>query len=121
MAQSKPVDVAKTLVRLQRIARMMDTAWRIPFTRLRFGLDSVFGLVPGAGDLVALAVSAYAFSLAMKLGAPRKLLLRMAGNKALDFGVGSIPIVGDVFDLLFNSNTKNTRLLAEFIKQNRET
>jgi hypothetical protein len=105
----------KTLTRLTRLAKLMDTAWGIPFTRIRFGFDSVIGLVPGAGDVVNLGVSAYSLFLAHKMGAPKSLLLRMAANAGIDFGLGSIPVLGDIFDLFFKSNTRNLKMLTEFL------
>jgi Domain of unknown function (DUF4112) len=110
----------KTLKRIERMARIMDTAWGIPFTKWRFGMDSVLGLVPGAGDAVNLVVSVYTLLLARKLGAPNALLLRMAANAGIDFGIGSVPVVGDVFDMFFKSNTRNLKILQEFLaKQDR--
>jgi Domain of unknown function (DUF4112) len=111
------IERLKTLKRIQRLAKVMDTAWAIPFTKVRFGLDSVFGLIPGAGDSVNLIVSLYTLNLARKLGAPNNLLLRMATNAGVDFGLGSIPILGDVFDLFFKSNTRNLKLLTEFLEK----
>ncbi len=108
-------ETAKILRRLKRIAWLTDTAWRIPFTKIRFGLDPLMGLIPGAGDFVMLAVSVYTLLLAHKAGAPQNLLVRMAGNIALDFGAGSIPVVGDLFDLVFKSNVRNLKLLTEFL------
>ena len=110
-------DHAKTLAKLQRLARLMDTAWRIPFTRIRFGADSVMGLVPGAGDVLGLGISAYALLLAHRLGAPKSLLLRMLANSAVDAGLGTVPVLGDVFDLFFKSNTKNLKLLTDFLEK----
>ncbi len=111
-------ETAKILRRLKRIAWVTDTAWRIPFTKIRFGLDPVLGLVPGLGDGVMLVVSVYTLLLAHKAGAPLNLLLRMAANVAVDFGVGSIPVVGDAFDLMFKSNVRNLKLLTEFLQKN---
>jgi Domain of unknown function (DUF4112) len=105
----------KTIKRLERYAKLMDTAWRIPFTRWRFGLDSVFGLVPGIGDSVNLLMSVYALQLAHKLGAPNNLLLRMVANSGIDFGLGSVPVLGDVFDVYFKSNTRNLKLLTDYL------
>lgn len=106
---------ARDLKRLQRLAKLMDTAWRIPFTRIRFGLDSAFGLIPGLGDMATMFISLYALVLARRAGAPPALMARMAGNVALDFGLGAIPVVGDVFDVFFKSNTRNLALLTEFL------
>jgi hypothetical protein len=111
------VERLKTLKSLQRLARLMDTAWRVPFTRWRFGLDSVFGLIPGAGDAVNLFVSLYSLLLARKLGAPNSLLLRMAANAGIDFGLGSVPIIGDIFDMFFKSNTRNLKMLTDFLEK----
>jgi hypothetical protein len=109
------IEHLKTIKRLERFARLMDTAWRVPFTRWRFGLDSVFGLVPGAGDSVNLLLSIYSLHLAQKLGAPNSLLLKMAANAGVDFGLGSIPLVGDIFDMYFKSNTRNLKLLTDYL------
>jgi hypothetical protein len=105
----------KTLKRIERLAKLMDTAWGIPFTKWRFGVDSVVGLVPGAGDLVNLGVSVYTLMLAHKLGAPNALLLKMAANSGIDFGLGSVPVLGDIFDMFFKSNTRNLKMLTEFL------
>jgi hypothetical protein len=105
----------KLLNRLTRMAKLMDTAWGIPFTKIRFGFDSVVGLIPGAGDAVNLGVSLYSLVLARKLGAPNSLLIRMAANAGIDFGLGSIPVVGDIFDLFFKSNTRNLKMLTDFL------
>ena len=109
------IEKLKTLKKLESLARIMDTAWGIPMTRWRFGLDSVVGLIPGAGDALNLGVSLYALLLARKLGAPKSLLLRMAANAGIDFGLGSIPVVGDIFDLFFKSNTRNLKLLTDYL------
>jgi hypothetical protein len=105
----------KTLKRIERLAKLMDTAWGIPFTKWRFGVDSVVGLVPGAGDLVSLGVSVYTLMLAHKLGAPNALLLKMAANSGIDFGLGSVPVLGDIFDMFFKSNTRNLKMLTEYL------
>jgi hypothetical protein len=114
------LDRIKTLQRIQRLSRLMDTAWRVPFTRIRFGFDSVLGLIPGAGDATNLLVSGYALWLAYKLGAPRNVMLRMMANSGIDFGLGAIPLVGDVFDLFFKSNTRNLKLLTTYLEDKSE-
>ncbi len=111
------IERLKTLKRITRLAKLMDTAWGVPFTRWRFGLDSVLGLIPGAGDGVNLLISFYTLNLARKMGVPNALLLRMAANAGVDFGLGSVPVLGDVFDLFFKSNTRNLKMLTEFLEQ----
>jgi hypothetical protein len=112
------IDRAKTLKRLQRIARIMDSAWGIPGTKIRFGADSIIGLVPGAGDMITLGISAYTLMLAMQMGAPRSLLTKMAANVAIDTGLGVIPVVGDIFDMFFKSNTRNIAMLNAWLRDN---
>ena len=106
---------AKTLKRLGRLARTMDTAIKIPFLKTRLGADALLGLIPGAGDLVGMAVSAYVLAEAWRLGAPSRLLVRMAGNIAVDTGLGAVPVLGDIFDVYFKSNTRNLALLMEHL------
>ena len=104
-------DLAGRLARLERLARLLDSALPIPGTSLRFGADSVLGLIPGVGDAVALGISLFALNEAWRLGAPPRLIARMMANLAIDAGLGAIPVAGDIFDLLFKSNTRNLRLL----------
>lgn len=113
-------DHARRLARLKQLARIMDSALRIPGTRIRFGADSALGLIPGAGDVLGLGISLFALMEAVRLGAPGHLLTRMIANVAIDTGLGAIPIAGDIFDLLFKSNTRNLKLLLEhFERENR--
>lgn len=115
-AETGSIDREATLRRLKWIARTMDSAVRIPFTKIRFGADSALGLIPGAGDIVTLGVSAYTLVLARRLGAPPQLIARMMANVAIDTGLGAVPVLGDVFDLFFKSNTRNIRLLMEHLE-----
>ena len=110
-------EIIKTMRRLGFIARAMDTAWQVPFTKIRFGVDPVLGLIPGGGDVAATLVSLYMVLKAHQMGAPKSLLLRMGVNIALDAGGGAIPIVGDIFDVLFKSNIRNLDLLYDFVRQ----
>ena len=105
MAPSKDVDNARAL------ARVLDTAIGIPGTKLRVGLDALLGLIPGAGDAVSAALSGYIVLAAARAGASRPVLLRMIGNVVFDTVVGSIPIVGDLFDVAFRANSRNVALL----------
>lgn len=112
-------ETLKKLNRLRIIAKFMDAGWGIPFTKVRFGADAVAGLVPGFGDAGAALVSLYIVLEARKLGAPNHLLVKMLANIAIDTGVGTIPVVGDIFDVLFKSNIKNIDLLHDFIHKNK--
>src|SRR5687768_16003747 len=84
---------------LRALARLMDSAVAIPGTGIRVGLDSLIGLVPGIGDLAGAAMSGYIVLAAARLGAPAPVLIRMVANIAVDGVVGSVPLLGDLFDV----------------------
>ena len=102
------------LSRLRGIATLLDDAVRLPGTNIRFGLDALLGLMPGAGDAVTGAVAAYAIVLAARLGAPPVVIARMAVNVLVDVAVGTIPVLGDIFDVGWKSNRKNVQLLERY-------
>lgn len=99
------------LLALRRFATLMDEAFVIPGTRMRFGLDAVVGLVPGIGDIVGAMMSTWIIAGALRHRVPATVILRMIGNIVIDLVFGSIPIAGDVFDFLYEENVKNMRLL----------
>lgn len=105
------------LARLEALATLMDAALVIPGTNVRVGFDALIGLVPGIGDLVSAAVSGFILLEARRLGAPRWLLARMAGNIAVDAIGGAVPLVGDLFDVAFRANLKNVRLLRSHLER----
>lgn len=100
---------------LADLAFLLDSRWRIPIIGYRFGVDAVASLVPVVGDVATGLISAHIVHKAHRLGAPRRLILQMAGNVALDVAIGSIPIVGTVFDVFFKANNVNVRLLREHL------
>ena len=106
--------MAKGLERLRTIATVLDDAVRVPGTNIRFGLDALLGLMPGAGDAVTGAVAAYGIVLAARLGAPPVVIARMAMNVLIDVATGTIPVLGDIFDVGWKSNRKNVRLLESY-------
>ena len=104
-------DFQARLARSRRLSTLLDSAFRIPRTRITVGLDPILGVVPGVGDIVPTAASAYIVAQAAALGVPRVTLLRMCLNLLLDAAVGSIPLVGDAFDVVWRANDRNVRLL----------
>jgi hypothetical protein len=104
------------LRRVHRLSRLLDDWLRIPGTRYRIGLDGLIGLIPGLGDVIGTLLSAYILFEAIQLGAPTTLLLRMAGNIALETLVGAIPILGDIFDIAWKANRKNADLLDAYLR-----
>jgi hypothetical protein len=101
--------------RLERLTRLLDTAVAIPGTNFRFGADGVIGLVPGIGDALTTAMSAWIVYEAHQIGVPKHVLMRMIGNVAADSVVGAVPLLGDVFDVLWKANRRNMRLLREHL------
>jgi len=93
------------------VARLMDTVFSIPGTRIRFGLDPILGLLPGFGDTATAIISALLIAQSARYGVPRIILARMAGNVLLNTALGSIPFIGDAFSFWFKSNVRNYDLL----------
>ena len=118
--RTAPLDTGKqqSMVRLEALARLMDGAFVVPGTTIRFGLDGIIGLIPVVGDAVAGLVSTYLVWEARQLGAPSWLIARMMANVLLDTTIGSIPVVGDAFDVLFRANMKNMALLRRHLEKN---
>ncbi|MBW6420256.1 DUF4112 domain-containing protein [Rhizobium sp. XQZ8] len=109
-------DRAERLRRIRRlsgIARLMDTAIGIPGTRIRFGADSIFGLIPVIGDAGGALVGLYIINEARRLGLPPAKLVQMLGNVAADSVLGSVPLAGDVFDLFFKSHRRNVQMILD--------
>ncbi|MDZ4795500.1 MAG: DUF4112 domain-containing protein [Bacteroidota bacterium] len=98
---------------LHSLAKFMDAQFRIPGTSIRFGLDSLIGLVPGVGDLVSFFISGYMVSIAVKKGASGFVQARMLFNIVIDAVVGAVPILGDIFDVAFKANQRNMKLLQQ--------
>jgi len=110
-------EIVKTMKTLRWIARFMDNGWGIPFTKFRFGVDAFEGLFPIGGDVLMSAVSIYLVIKAWEMGAPRPLLGKMLLNVGIEAGLGALPVVGGILDVLFMANVKNMDLLADFIRQ----
>jgi hypothetical protein len=97
--------------RLRRLAVLLDDSIPIPGTRFRIGVESIIGLIPGAGDLAGGAFSLYILLQAARMGVPRPLLVRMGTNLVIDVVVGAVPVLGDLFDAGFKANLRNLALL----------
>jgi Domain of unknown function (DUF4112) len=108
---------APVLRQLEWLSRLLDTAFPIPGTRFRIGLDGLLGLIPGIGDPLGAVLSSYIIFAAARLGAPQLTLLRMLGNVAIDGLVGAVPILGDIFDIAWKANVRNLALLHAHRKE----
>ena len=104
------------LERLRGITRLMDQAFGVPGTKWRFGLDALFGLVPGLGDIAGGLIGVYGLHIAWRLRAPVVIQLHMLTNIALDAVIGTIPILGDVFDFVYKAQTRNLAMLDEWLQ-----
>ena len=104
-----------TLNRIRKLSRLMDTSIGIPGTSFRFGLDPIIGLLPGGGDLISTAFSAYIIFLATRFGIPRQDLNKMIFNVALESVLGTVPLVGDLFDAFYKSNIRNLAILEQHL------
>jgi hypothetical protein len=107
-------EVERRVERMERLATLLDQAWRIPGTDFRVGLDGIIGLIPGAGDVITSALSSFVVYEAHQLGLPRHVIARMIGNLGIDFVVGAIPLLGDLFDMAFKANTRNMKLFNKY-------
>ena len=105
------------LARARTLARLLDSAARVPGTNIRFGADAVIGLLPGLGDIGGAALAGYLVILAQRLGVPRAVVLRMLANVAVDTIAGSVPVIGDLFDVAYKSNLRNVALLERALEQ----
>jgi hypothetical protein len=103
---SKTVDKS-----LERLSWLMDDLIRVPVLGWRFGLDAIIGLIPAFGDTSTSLVSLYILASAVRYRVPKITLLRMGLNIAIDYAVGSLPVVGDLFDAWWKSNRMNLDLL----------
>lgn len=104
------------LERAKRMSRLLDDAVRVPGTNFRFGLDPIMGILPVGGDAVAAAASLYIVFEAFRAGAPRDLLGKMLALVAVDFVVGSIPVLGVVFDAFWKANEWNISMLESHVE-----
>ena len=109
-ARAERADVERSL---DQLSRAMDGLVRIPGTGWRVGLDALVGLIPGVGDFATTAVSFYILAAGVRYRVPKATLLRMASNVAVDYLVGAVPFVGDLFDVAWKSNQMNVELLKQ--------
>ncbi len=113
------VSVDEELAQLDLIADLLDSRFIIPGTNVRFGLDSLIGLVPGIGDIISALISLYLIGRASRLGLSPWIKARMLWNVLLDTTVGAVPVVGDAFDVAFKSNRRNIALVRKALQKKR--
>ncbi len=109
------------IARIEAIAKLLDVAFVVPGTNIRYGIDGLIGLIPVVGDIITTTISLWLVREARALGAPWYITARMLGNVAVDGVVGIVPFAGDAFDVMFRANMRNVRLLRRWLdKQPRQ-
>ena len=103
--------------KVRALARLLDSAIRIPGTEITIGLDSIVGLVPGIGDLAGGLMSGYIVLASARMGVPASVVARMILNLGVDTLVGSVPLLGDLFDVGFRANIRNAALLDRHLAE----
>jgi hypothetical protein len=103
------------LARLDALAKLLDVAFILPGTNIRYGIDGIIGLIPVVGDIIVTAISLWLVREARALGAPWHVTARMLGNVAIQGVAGTVPFAGDAFDVLFRANVRNVRILRRWI------
>lgn len=106
--------IPKEIEWAEKLVRLMDSQFKVPFINFRFGLDPLIGLIPWVGDLVTFAISALIVKSLVDEGLPKPLIKKMVLNIILDLAIGAIPIVGDVWDFFYQANRKNLQLAKEY-------
>ena len=103
------------LARLDALSKLLDVAFIVPGTNIRYGIDGLIGLIPVVGDIITTAISLWLVREARALGAPWHITTRMLANVALDGVVGLVPVAGDAFDVMFRANVRNVRMLKRWM------
>lgn len=117
MAQDLPLgsDVVSARRRIEALEQLLENSFRLPVINRPVGLDAIAGLIPGIGDLVTGAIGLYIVWEARNIGLPNWKLWRMAGNVGLDSLLGAVPLAGDLFDLLYRSNSRNLKIIKRHL------
>ena len=116
---AQPLTREQRFARLEALATLLDVAFIVPGTSVRYGLDGLIGLIPVIGDIITTAIALWVVREARALGAPRYLVARMLANVAVDGVVGVVPLIGDAFDVAFKANVRNVRLLRRWMDKQR--
>ncbi|MEL7124070.1 MAG: DUF4112 domain-containing protein [Bacteroidota bacterium] len=109
----------KSLIWLEHAADILDNRFRIPGTQIRFGIEAIIGLFPYVGDVITFIVSGFLLILLARQGISGKLVLKMIGNIWIDGAVGTVPLLGDIFDFRYKANRRNVELVKEHFAESR--
>jgi hypothetical protein len=103
------------LARLDALAKLLDIAFIVPGTKIRYGIDGIINLIPVVGDIITTAISLWLVREARALGAPWHITARMLANVAVQGVAGIVPVAGDAFDVMFRANVRNVRMLQRWM------
>ncbi len=121
MNNTTGVTAPAELLKAQKLANRLDTVFKLPFIPFRIGLDAIIGLIPGLGDAVMLIAALRIVYLGKRMGLPPGLVKVMLRNALLDFGLGFIPLVGDIVDFFYKANQANVRVMEKYwVSQNKD-
>lgn len=118
--QKYDIQNTKSLKTIAFLANWMDTKFRIPGTRITFGLDAILSIIPGAGDVISTTISLGIYALILTKGVPLATAIKMLGNILLDFIISAIPILGTLVDIFYKANHRNLTLLEQHLKENKD-
>lgn len=104
----------ESIEHLRQLAHIMDGAFTIPGTNIRMGVDSILGLIPVIGDTLSVAISGYIYTFAKNAGVPWYQRVRMIWNIFIDWLIGIVPFLGDIFDIGFKANLKNVDIIIAY-------
>jgi Domain of unknown function (DUF4112) len=117
VTKTKGRDLERVKDQLDHVAWLMDNAFRIPGLGWRFGVEAIIGLVPGAGDIVSGIIGVILLYRAFQFKLPGVVILRMIFNNLIDVTIGTIPFLGDLFDFVWKSNTRNMKLFRQYAEE----
>ncbi len=109
-------EIEDTIQRLNRIANLLDAAFPIPGTRIRIGWDSIVGLLPGVGDVITATPLFYYLSVVYQFNLGWTLAVKIILNQLIDVLVGTVPLLGDILDVVFKANIRNAKLLIDALE-----
>ena len=115
--QGCAVPLNDRLVRVEWLAHWLDAKWVIPGTQIRVGMDGLLTLLPGVGDTISALIGCWILFEAQQMGLPMHLRMRMAFNLFIDWLVGLIPLLGDVFDVAFKANIRNANIIRRYLSK----
>ena len=112
--------INQKIAQLDSLGKFLDSSFTIPGVNIRMGWDSIIGLIPGVGDFLGAALSSYIIGESVRMGVKKRHLAKMSFNTLVDFAFGSVPVVGDAFDVYWKANIRNIQILKKHLENERD-